>query len=294
MRLIKPLIVSVTLITAITWWAVACHKSGSTTVPFEDTPALRPVVAGIADEASGIADSYRNPGFLWVNQDSRQPTEIYLFNHSGQFNKKIFIKNVTNRDWEEISLGNGPVDGKKYLYIGETGDNDEIFNDYIFYRMEEPASGIDTVSQTDAIHFKYPDGPHDSEAFFVDDASKDIYIITKRDAKSKVYKLAYPQSTTSTNMASFVTDLPYAGVVSACYSSSQKEMLIKTYTDIYYYKQSSNQTISNLFAQRYQALIYQQEPQGEAVCFANDATGFFTLSEKSFAAGVNLRFYKRK
>ena len=38
---------------------------------------------------------------------------------------------------------------------------------------------------------------------------------------------------------------------------------------------------------------YQQEPQGEAIVFANSDSGFYTLSEKALASEVKLYFYKR-
>ena len=49
-----------------------------------------------------------------------------------------------------------------------------------------------------------------------------IYIITKRDARSKIYKLPYPQDTSEISEAVFVADLNFSGVVSASLSSSDK------------------------------------------------------------------------
>ena len=290
-ELLKQPLTSALLLLAITG-IFACHKNAPVvTLPFQEVPSLSPVTAGVIDEASGIADSHINAGFLWVIQDSQQPTALYLLNHNGQHGKKIFIKNVTNRDWEDLAIADGPVAGKKYLYIGETGDNTSVYTDYSIYRMEEPSAAMDTISQVDKINFIYPDGPHDAEAIFIDPSSKDIYIITKRDAQSKVYRLVYPQSVSARNTALYVMDLPYTGVVAAALSS-QKELLIKTYSNIYYYKQSS--AITDLLKSTYTTLTYQPEPQGEAVTFSDDNTGFFTLSEKAFAPSVSLNFYKRK
>jgi hypothetical protein len=290
---LKTLLTSAFLI-LITNWTESCNKSSSPSQPFEQTPVLYPVQAGVIDEASGIADSYRNPGSLWGIQDSDRPTELYLLGHNGQHGKKIFLKNVTNRDWEELAVSEGPDAGKKYIYIGETGDNNRVFNSYSFYRFEEPSSGVDTISQIDKINFQYPDGPHDAEAFFVEPVTKDIYIITKRDANSKVYRLPYPHSTAGNNTAQLVYELPYTGVVAAAYSFASKELLIKTYTSIYYYRLDASQSIADVLKTSYTTLTYQMEPQGEAVCFSNNNTGFFTLSEKATAMVVNLQFYKRK
>ena len=288
----KVLIGSVVLL-AVIWWVFACHKNSDSVPSFAKSPELFPITTGIIDEASGIADSYSNPGYLWVNEDSQQPTELYLLSHKGKLGKKIFIKNVSNRDWEEVAVSNGPTAGKKFLYIGETGDNLHSYTSYAIYRFAEPASTVDTVDQVDKIAFKYADGPHDCEAFFVEPASKDIYLITKRDAPSKVYRLAYPQSISGMNTAEHIADLPYNGVVAAAYSETKKELLIKTYGNIFYYKHSKGQSIADVVAKPQVVLSYQVEPQGEAVCFANDDAGFFTLSEKGFAPYMNLNFYKR-
>ena len=123
--------------------------------------------------------------------------------------------------------------------------------------------------------------------------SKDIYLITKRDVPSKVYRLAYPQSANSMNTAEYIADLQYNGVVACAYSEKKKELLIKTYGNIYYYKHSMGLSIADLVKKPQVPLSYQVEPQGEAVCFANDDAGFFTLSEKGFAPYMNLNFYKR-
>lgn len=272
----------------------ACKKNTPASSPFEDVPVLYSVSAGVIDEASGIADSYANTNSLWVIQDSQQPTALYLLNHNGQHGKKIFVKNVTNRDWEELAISAGPVAGKNYLYIAETGDNNQVYADYAFYRIEEPLAATDTINQVDKIAFRYADGSHDAEAFFVDPATKDIYIITKRDAVSKVYRLAYPQSTSALNIATHIIDMPYAGAVAASYSIANKELVIKTYGNIYYYKQTASQSITELLRGPSISLTYIQEPQGEAICFSNNNTGFFTLSERTGVPFVSLNFYKRK
>lgn len=253
----------------------------------------QPLPAGVLDEASGLAASVANPGLLWVNEDSQRPTAIHLIQQNGEYRKKIFIKNVTNRDWEEMALADGPTAGKKYIYIAETGDNDQTYSEYAFYRFEEPLASVDTVFQSDLIRFKYSDGSHDAEAFFVDPATKDIYIITKREAKSRVYKLPYPQSAASINSATFITELQYNMVTAASYSG-QGELLIKNYGDIYYYKRGAGQSIAHMLNAGIIKLKYNPEPQGEAMSFAADDSGFFTLSEKAFARSVGIVYYHRK
>jgi hypothetical protein len=108
-----------------------------------------------------------------------------------------------------------------------------------------------------------------------------------------VYKLAYPQSLSSVNTASFVLDLPFNGVVSATLSKNNQELIVKTYTGLFYWKRDATEAIETTLAKPSVTLGYQLEPLGEAVCFRNDNTGFYTLSERGFAASVSLNFYKR-
>jgi hypothetical protein len=287
--MIRPVLLSACLV------LLSCTRSGpSAEAPFEKIPVQSAVLPGVIDEASGIADSYSNPGFLWVELDSGNPPVLHLLKHDGTHGDSVYIKGATNRDWEDIAISTGPVDTKKYLYVAEIGDNALAYSSYRIYRFPEPFSSIDTVSVFDKIDFKYPDGPHDAEAIIVDGATRDIYVITKRDQFSKVFKLEYPQKTSSMNIATFVGDLPYKGVVSAAISGDQTELLIKTYGQVNYYRRKTGESFEKIFAESYQAVPYQVEPQGEAVCFNNNKRGFFTLSEKGFMSSVKLNYYRRK
>jgi len=263
---------------------------------FDSSPKLFPITPGVIDEASGIADSYANLGFLWVELDSGNPPVLHLLNHDGKHGHTVFLKGIQNRDWEDLALSTGPQPSKKYLYLAETGDNNQTYDQYAIYRFIEPrVEKNDTVSNIDKIRFKYPDGSHDAEAILVDGVSKDIFIITKRDKFSKVYKLSYPSyQSESMHIASYVMDLPYKGVTSAAISPAQDEILIKTYSKVYYYKRKSRESIEQTLKSHFHILPYQVEAQGEGICFSNQHDGFFTLGERSFLPAAQLNFYKRK
>jgi hypothetical protein len=244
-------------------------------------------------EASGIADSKANPGYLWVEQDSGNPPAIELLRHDGAYLKSIHLANVVNRDWEDIVLAAGPKPDVNYLYIAETGDNLMVHPDYAIYRLIEPAAATDTVQQVDKIAFFYADGSHNAEAILVDPDTKDIFIITKNELRSKIFKLTYPYSTTIMNKAEAVGELPYNFAVSAALSPTGKEIVIKTYDAIYYYPRATGETILKALSEQPVSLPYQPEPQGEAIAFANNDSGYYTLSEKALASSVKLYFYKR-
>ncbi|MCS3800151.1 hypothetical protein [Niastella sp. OAS944] len=274
----------------------ACsNKKGEDSIAgFYITPQEFAVSEPALNEASGIADSKANPGYLWVEQDSGNPPSIHLLQHNGTWLKSIHLANVVNRDWEDLVLAAGPKPGVQYLYIAETGDNLLVHTDYAIYRLEEPTAAADTVKQVDKIAFFYPDGSHNAEAILVDGDTKDIYIITKVDRRSKVFKLTYPYSTTVANKAEEVGVLTYNLAVSAAISPSGKEIVVKTYDAIYSYPRKTSETIMQTLAKEPVSLPYTQEPQGEAIVFSNNDSGYYTLSEKALASSVKLYFYKRK
>ena len=269
--------------------------SGDTNAVFEPSPSSYTIDPGKIDEVSGIAESRINPGYIWAEQDGGAPAELALIDKKGNFVKKIFIKNADNRDWEDLTIGSGPEKDKSYIYIAEIGDNGSRHTVSYFYRFAEPEMTSDTVINWERISFVYVDGPRDAEAFLVDNTNLDIYIITKKENKSRIYKLTYPQSIQQINTASLVGELPFKGAVSAAISADGTEIIIKTYKELYYWTKLQGENIASALTRQPINLGYKKEKQGEAICFANDGSAFFTLSEKPmFTSSVSLQCYKRK
>ena len=253
--------------------------------PFDSIPTAATVVP-LLKEVSGIADSKTAPGHIWAHQDRGNPPQLHLINYDGTVKKNIYIKGARNRDWEDMALtGND-------LYIADIGDNFLAFTDYTIYKMPEPAPDVDTVYSFKTIRFRYPDGAHDAEALLVDPVTKNIFILTKSDDPAAIYSIAYPYSTTEVNTAAKVGQLTYKGAVSAALSPDGNEIIVKTYLSLFHYIRAGA-TIEATLQKKPATLPYRIEPQGEAVAFARDNSGYFTLSEKGFASSVSLNFYKR-
>lgn len=262
--------------------------------PFSEDPEANILTRPMA-EASGIADSKTFPDQLWVIEDSGNPARLFLLKHNGFVTDSFMLAGAVNRDWEDVAVGKGPDDALSYLYVGDIGDNNASYSSYTIYRTPEPTTFEDEITGYDSIRFTYPDGSHDAEAFMIDDNTKDIFVITKKESPSKIYRIPYPQDTQNMNQAEFVGDLGYTGVVSASLSSAGTEIIMKTYTQLFYYKRAAKEGIGVTLAKApTDTLGYVLEAQGEAVAIANDNSGFFTLSEKGMGAGFpNLMFYRR-
>jgi hypothetical protein len=253
--------------------------------PFDSIPTAATVLP-LLKEVSGIADSKTAPGHVWAHQDRGNPPQLHLINYDGTVKKNIYIKGARNRDWEDMALVGSD------LYIADIGDNFKAFTEYTIYIMPEPALGIDTVYSFETIRFRYPDGAHDAEALLVDPTTKDIFIITKSDDPAAIYKLSFPYSTAEVNTAVKSGQLTYKGAVGAALSPDGKEIIVKTYFALFHYIRAGA-SIDAALQKKPATLPYRIEPQGEAVTFANNNGGYFTLSEKGFASSVSLNFYKR-
>lgn len=251
------------------------------------------------DEVSGIAASQSNANVLWAHNDSGDKSNLYLIGLQGENYGKVKLKGISNRDWEDIAISTGPLNGVSYIYVAETGDNMAVHSHKTIYRMEEPdisnaSFPVDlTIYNLDAIRFKYPDGKKDAEALMIDPVSKDIFVISKHETNVNIYRLQYPQSTTKETIAEKVGTLPTTKVVAADISLNGKEVLIKTYFTVMYWQKKGDESIADLLKTPPTLLPYIFEPQGEAITWKPDGTGYYTLSERKYDVDPILYFYER-
>lgn len=259
-------------------------------------------------EVSGLVASRAHPGVLWAHNDSDDEPRLYALTTSGTHLGVFTLDGAEARDWEDLAIGPGPEPGVDYLYAGDIGDNDSQRDLKYVYRVAEPSVSIDQapsdVSLTDVstITLRYPDGPSDAETLLADALTGDLYVITKRSTDVTIYRAAAPQSTTDvidmeragTLSMPRVPYLPAAGqgAVGGDIAPSGLEVLLKTYAAVYYWKRASG--AEALFAHPPETLPYVPEPQGEAIAWATDGSGYFTVSEERGAIPARLYFYPRR
>lgn len=250
------------------------------------------------EEASGLAMSQVNDGYLWTHNDSFNDPDIFLVDKDLKIRLTCRLAGVSNRDWEDIAVGPGPEAGKSYIYLGEIGDNLAQYPVKVIYRFEEPVMTPDikklTITQFDTIAFQLPDGKKDTETLMINPMSKDLYVVSKREKPVHVYALTYPYSVHDTLTAKDIATLPMTLTVAGGFSADGKEILLKNYKNIYYWKNDSNQPVEEVLKHKPMILPYEEEPQGEAIAWEKDGSGFYTLSEKKQGKKSFLYFYPRK
>jgi hypothetical protein len=141
-------------------------------------------------ESSGVIASRRYPGVLWSHNDSGNAPFVFATDTAGRDLGAFRVNDAVNTDWEDISLGPCGVGarqsgaGASCLYLADTGDNRERRHSVSIWRVPEPnpaSAGpgrTGATAQAERLEFRYPDGPHDTEAMWVE-PSGDVHLVTK-------------------------------------------------------------------------------------------------------------------
>jgi len=271
-----------------------CNSSLKNEKPFEKGKAVGTNKNPKLEEASGLAGSARNPGYFWTHNDSGNPAELFLLDSTAVTRKVFTLAEIKNRDWEDIALGPGPEENVNYLYIGDIGDNLSRYPLKYIYRTKEPSiDQAEVITDFDTLIVKLSDGVRDSEALLSDPVSKNLYLISKREKNVSMYEILYP-FTADTLIANKVGELPLTNINGGDISVDGKEVLLKDYEHIYYWKKTSDESIIDLLKKPATELPYDREPQGEAIAWARNDSGFYTLGENAKGERAKLFFYKRK
>jgi len=248
-------------------WPLEVLSTGS----FHDT-AIR--------ESSGVARSRTAPGLLYTINDSHNPPVVFAFDSSGRPRGRWTIPVARNRDWE--ALATGPCPWTDCLFIGDIGDNREREPFVTILRLREPAQlsaqeasgGIQQV-ELDSLVLRYPDGPHDAEAMWVDDSGA-VHIVTKGRTGGVMLFRARPDGFRQRQpvVATLVQHLPIPdarqwgrGVTDAALAPDRKLVAVRTYTELYLFPLLSSGRLGPPVGR---CSLVGLEPQGEGVEWFDD------------------------
>lgn len=248
-------------------------------------PALR--------ESSGIIRSRTMPGVLFSINDSGNPPVIFATDTAGGARGRWRVPGVGNRDWEAVSIGPCPVGS--CLYIGDTGDNQERRASVTIYRVREPQRlerfrGVPDPApiDLDSIMVRYPDGPHDVEAMWID-AGGTIYLVSKgRTGSVRLYRVRTDSGATASSRTELMQILPIVPnqaigrwVTDAALSPDGRTVVIRTYTELYFFPVETDGALGTPTACSVAGL----EPQGEGVDWLDEHRLILTSEPRLGAAG---------
>jgi hypothetical protein len=283
-------------------------KAAQTPV-YTEAKRIAQIEAPFIGECSGLADSRRNPGIFWINNDSGDGAYLYAVDRQGKTKGVFLVRNAAANDWEDIAYGPGP-DGKgDFLYIADIGDNFKRRTDVTVYRIKEPKIGttvgtkeVPLLTEEPTIRrtFRYPDGAHNAEALLVHPKTGILYIVTKEESGvSGVYKFpAEPAEWWEQNTLTHVGTVtitgeqhPFADLITAGdISPDGKKVILQSYLRAYELRLPD---IAKDFDEIWKTKINQIPlpalAQGESICYSADGKSIFTSSEKAPAPLYELK-----
>ena len=241
-------------------------------------------------EASGLGGSRANPGVLWVHNDSGDSARAFAMDTLGNALGTYNIVGADAVDWEDMTVGPGPVPDQQYLYLGDIGDNLALRGGVLpavkVYRVAEPTVALDqtpgkfNLAGAEAITLVYPDGARDAETLMVDPITGDLYVVSKRETLSRVYRApAGDLVDGATVTLEFKAELPWGWATGGDISPDGRWILIRGYDNASLWTRPEEGDLWEAFDQPPVEVPLISEPQGEAVGFDANGWGYFTVSE---------------
>jgi hypothetical protein len=252
-------------------------------------------------EISGLAASARNPGILWLHNDSGDQPRLFAIKTSGELAAVYSLEPAIAIDWEDLAIGPGPRSGVDYLYIGDIGDNGGRRSHITVYRVEEPLltaaqAEVQTLTNVTPIHLRYPDGAHNAEILLSDPRTGDLIIVTKDFVygNSGIYRFRYPHTprhhSGSPDTLEAVGGMQFRGwrpadiaATAGDVSPAGDRIILRTYTQTLVWTRMLQTQIGHELMKTpcptRNVGIGLPFDQYEAIAYANGGKSFYTISE---------------
>jgi hypothetical protein len=265
-------------------------------VPFpvpDNCPAYLPGVVVVArlpallTEVSGMAASRSHPDVVWLHNDSGDLARLYALDLDGALRTTLLLPVGWPIDCEALALGPAPDAPGDHLYLADSGNNGLTRSSLRLYRVKEPnldgpvpatmvAEGVATFVVDFAAGKR-----SDFEAFAVDPVSGELYFFSKqRFPESRVYRAPAPRPGETVQLVELGT-LAIERVTGADISLDNRDLLVRTYEEAFLWQRREEESWADALGRPACDVPLASERQGEAIAFAADGSGYFTLSEGS-------------
>ncbi|MGH7944892.1 MAG: hypothetical protein ACREF9_07775, partial [Opitutaceae bacterium] len=191
---------------------IAATSPASADINYNGPVAAGSLQAPPKQESSGLAVSRQATGILWTHDDSGGAPVLHAVDITGAKRGSVRVTGVKNEDWEDVASFRR--DGKAWLLIADTGDNDAERGTVWLHVIEEPlpstlkpASDIQ-VAPAYSLRVRYEDGSRDCESVAVDANEGAVYLLTKRDSPPRLYRVPLGASREKHITARFVGPVP--------------------------------------------------------------------------------------
>ena len=249
-------------------------------------------------EASGMAASRRHADVLWVENDGGNTPVLYAVSPRGSLLASDRVEGVANTDWEDLAAFE--LGGKHYILVADTGDNGGLRRTLQLHAIEEPASLEDTVLRPAwSVSFRWPDGPRDCEAAFVDAAAGKVLLISKKRHPPELFEVPLRPAADTTVIArriGVLAGVPQAGaraledrpraarligqVTAADLSPDGRTLAVLTYQNVLFYPRGKDEAWPRVVAHKPRIEpLPSLLPQAEALAWSASGAGLYASGE---------------
>lgn len=248
---------------------------------------------GTATQISGMAASRHNPGVLWVHDDASASAQIVALRGNASLAQQYVIPGATNRDWEDVAIGPGPVPGRDYLYFADLGNNSLSYTSFSLQRIAEPdvpAAPGPTIAlgPPEVFRFRYPSGTWNAETLWIDPLDGTPLVMTKVNSSTPMV-FRYPLPLDPTVEKVLVPVVTLTGMptqfTGGAISADGRFVFARTTTWIYGWPRAAGAPFASAFANA-PCTVANSGGLAEAIAVAADGRSLWAVSE---GTGATLR-----
>jgi hypothetical protein len=263
-------------------------------------------------ESSGVAASRTRPGWLWTHNDSGGGPWLYCLDPVTGVTERWSVRGAGHRDWEDMA--SFVLDDRPYLLVADTGDNHHRHPWVTLHVLPEPAapgpgepavraaSPAPLLHTAVTLHLTYADGPRDCEAVAVDPSTRTVWLLSKEithggrmTGRSGLYRMTLPEpaawaeadaetigSAERPRVLERVATLDTVMPTAMDLSPDGRHLFIATYGGGLLFERIPQRDPDwrQAVAAGPEVVTLPPRRQGEAACFAADASAVYLTSEK--------------
>ena len=265
----------------------------------QSTPQVRPIdsaflAAPRLTESSGVAPSSVIPGVFWTHNDSGNEPRLYAIDSAGRDLGLVRVLGATARDWEDLAAGPCVVAPGVCLYIADIGDNRARRSSVVVYRVREPQpprgpwDTLRVARALDSLTLRFPDRPHDAEAFAVTCSGTALLVTKDRFGPAVLFRTTVgpglaPRTLDRVGALAIRTSvLTGRQATGAAVSPDCRLLVVRTYVSLHLFRLRGD-SLPEPLGPPGGVTIPEVEPQGEAVAF--DGPDRLVLTSEGGTAG---------
>ncbi|MCR4415546.1 MAG: SHD1 domain-containing protein [Thermoguttaceae bacterium] len=268
--------------------AALAPRPGPETIHYGRGRKLCDLACRQLDESSGLAVSRRAPGLFWSHNDSDNDARLYLFDRQGRDLGWCFVKDTKAFDWEDIA--SFTAEGKPYLLIADTGNNNLAAAVHMLHVLEEPPVDpqrgvlVREVPLVRTIYFSFEDDYRNCEAVGIDPTDKTILLVSKeRGRECHAYVLPWPkekEDVKKAHVARVAATLRLRQATGLDVSPDGRRAIVVTYNNAFEFVRGEKDDWFTALARPPREIPLPDRLQGESICYGSDGKTLYLTSER--------------